>query len=139
MLTRHGADLSLRAEDGSSALVAAGCSATLDAALALLECDANANVNDFNLSGESILHYAILDGEAVVVEKLLRLGADTSISSQKGGTALHLAAYKGGEGIVELLLDAGARIEAGHQFSGPGYEPPSQMEIVAAPELPWGR
>ncbi len=136
VLTKHGADLSLRAEDGSSALVAAGCAEKLDAVLALLKCDVN--VNDANLNGESILHYAVLDGEAGLVRRVLHLGGDPSISSRRGGTALHLAAHKGNVEIVKLLLDAGAQVEAGYQFSGPGYQPPEYREYRAA-DVPWNR
>ena len=135
-LIKHGADLSLRAEDGSSALVAAGCAEKLDAALALLECDVD--VNDANLNGESILHYAVLDGEVELVRKVLHLGGDTSISSRRGGTALHLAAHKGNVEVVKLLLDVGAQVDAGYQFSGPGYEPPDYREYGAA-DVPWSR
>ncbi|KAK1749906.1 ankyrin repeat-containing domain protein [Echria macrotheca] len=135
-LARHGADLSLRAEDGSTPSVAAAMSEKFNAVLALL--DHNINVNDCNLNGESILHYAILDGKAELVGKLLQLGADISYSSRKGGAALHLAAHKGNEEIVGMLLGAGADVEAGHvPYSGEGYDPPRRDYWADA--VPWSR
>lgn len=134
VLLSHGANPSLRAEDGSSALVAAGCSMKLDAARALLEYDVD--VSDFNLDGETILHYAVLDGDMELARKLVDLGIDTSISSRRGGTALHLAAHKGNADMVRLLLDSRAQVDAGYICSGLGYEPPDNWP---APGLPWNR
>jgi len=135
VLARHGADLSLRAEDGSSALVSAGCSGKLDAAFAILEH--NVDVNESNLEGETLLHYAVLDGKEELVRKLLQLSADTSISSRRGGTALHLAAHRGREDVVRFLLDAGAGVESEYRSSGQAYEP-QKREFWSA-EIPWNR
>jgi ankyrin repeat protein len=114
-----GADITLRDEFGSTALIAAGSSyigIQAEAVRLLLRHGADANA--CNDDGETVLHYAVLDNEPRLVEDILNHGIDASISSRRGGSALHFAVYKGYADIVKLLLAHGADLELRHSYHG---------------------
>ncbi|KAG6505943.1 hypothetical protein ZIOFF_031256 [Zingiber officinale] len=54
------------------------------------------------------LGFAIVRGDDVLLQQLLRRGLDPNESDDEGRTALHLAASKGNEHCVRQLLDYGA-------------------------------
>jgi len=124
VLLDHKPDLSLRADDGSTALVAAGCSKQLEAARILLVHMQETEINTPNIDGETLLHYAVMDGDTDLAGILLNRGIDKSIISRRGGTALHYAACKGNLELVKLLLGAAAEVDRRHEYSKPGYQPP---------------
>ena len=119
-------DLTIQAEDGSTALVAASYESKPDAVRLLLQYGAPVNVP--NIDGETALHHAIIDNDADLVRDLLRNGIDTSIRSRRGGSALHLAAFRGQAAILGQLLEYGADVELGHQYDGDGYSPPESSD-----------
>ena len=64
-----------------------------------------------NLVGATVLHYAVLQGEARAVETLLRRGASVDAANADGRTPLMLAAMGGHTEIAQLLLSSGARTD----------------------------
>lgn len=72
--------------------------------------DPKTNINAQNSNGCTALHWAILCNHVIVVQELLKHGADTTIQTKfllKQGdkyTALHLAVMKESSEIIELLL-----------------------------------
>jgi ankyrin repeat protein len=126
-LLNHGPDLSIRAEDGSNALIAAGYGSKPEAVKLLLQY--GAPIGDFNIDGESVLHHAIMDNDTGLVEILLQQGIDVSIQCRKGGSALHLAAFKGLLDILRQPLDHGSDVELAYYFDGDGYTPSESYEV----------
>jgi len=55
-----------------------------------------------------LLHMALLDDRFLLVDPLLRHGADPNSKVVGGQTSLHLAAGQGHTGLAEILLDYGA-------------------------------
>ncbi|PNG99679.1 26S proteasome non-ATPase regulatory subunit 10, partial [Tetrabaena socialis] len=62
--------------------------------------------------GQTALHRASMFGHTVVVEALLRAGADTAAADDMGNTALHFASEGSQTEVVEALLRAGADVAA---------------------------
>lgn len=65
-------------------------------------------VEETDQSGNTILHFAVLEKKINFVEILLYHGADPNIENEKEETPLHLAARLDLEEIFELLLKYGA-------------------------------
>ncbi|MBO0883089.1 MAG: ankyrin repeat domain-containing protein [Mycobacterium sp.] len=61
--------------------------------------------------GRSPLHYAALDGDPAIVERLLAT-EDVNLADREGWTPLHFAARMGRADVVTRLLDAGADVNA---------------------------
>jgi ankyrin repeat protein len=61
--------------------------------------------------GDSLLHIAVLRGDAKTVEMLLRGGFDPNIAGEMGSTPLHYAYEPRNDEIINLLLDCGARTD----------------------------
>ncbi len=76
----------------------------------LLKNKADVNVRDG--TGQTPLHWAILDGRKDMVKLLLAKGADVNVADTSGKTPLHLAVERENKEIVELLLAQGADINA---------------------------
>ena len=54
--------------------------------------------------GTTALHLAASEGELIVVEGLLGMGADSSIPNDDGDTASHIAAWKGHVDVLQAFL-----------------------------------
>lgn len=63
---------------------------------------------DWRASDRSPVHRACARGDANVVSRLLKEGADVSLKDGNGNTPLHLAARGGNASMVKLLLDKGS-------------------------------
>lgn len=72
--------------------------------------NAGANVNEKIRGGNSLLHDAVLIGDAVRVDLLIRAGAEVSATTRRGETPLMLNLSKISE---ELMEDASRRVEFG--------------------------
>ena len=72
------------------------------------ELDAGADVMARNEDGGTPLHYAAMNGNPEVVERLLELGADINAKDNDGYTPLHWASRRGHAEAVKLLLEHGA-------------------------------
>jgi ankyrin repeat protein len=62
--------------------------------------------------GQTALHWATRNAQALTVELLIREGVDINVASKKGMTALHYAASQGDNHIIQLLVRNGADLEA---------------------------
>ncbi len=71
-----------------------------------------ADVNHRNTDGSTPLQWAVYEGKAVEVRRLLDAGADVSLANDYGATAMSLAAEVGDTAILKLLLDAGANADS---------------------------
>jgi ankyrin repeat protein len=62
-------------------------------------------------NGDSLLHIAVLRGDAKTVGTLLAAGFDPNIRGDLGSTPLHYAYEPRNDEIIELLLAHGARTD----------------------------
>jgi ankyrin repeat protein len=72
------------------------------------ENDDVVDVNARKPDGSTPLHYAVYEGDAAKVRRLLALGADARAANRYGSTPLGLAAEAADTEILEMLLEAGA-------------------------------
>lgn len=100
----------LRDDDERTPLHAAAQCGSPEAALALMDAQADPMVRD--REGLTPLHLAAFFGQRDVVELLLERGADPDAQDERGWTPLHWAAAYGQREVVGLLLDGGAELEA---------------------------
>ena len=79
---------------------------------------AGANVNAGNIFGSTPLMFAPLHATnlEVVVELLIKAGADVSASAQGGWTAMMSAASGGNPEVIAALIKAGANVNASNRF-----------------------
>ncbi|KAJ8014429.1 hypothetical protein DPEC_G00040130 [Dallia pectoralis] len=61
-------------------------------------------LNQLNHLSQSPLHLAVITSQVMVVDVLLRAGADPSLLDQDGRTPLHLAALAGDDAILRVIL-----------------------------------
>jgi len=62
--------------------------------------------------GTTALHWAVRQGDAEIVDRLLHAGADPAAANRYGVRPLHLAAVNGDASMIKRLLDAGADVNA---------------------------
>ena len=76
--------------------------------------EAGADLEALEIAGETPLHFAAGNANAVAVEALLAAGANLEARGEEGRTPLHSAAmsYKDPAVVIGLLLEAGANLEA---------------------------
>jgi ankyrin repeat protein len=70
--------------------------------------DGPVEVNATEADGMGALHYAVLNNQPDLVERLLRAGADADARTRYGVTPVYLAAVNGNAQITTMLLEAGA-------------------------------
>jgi ankyrin repeat protein len=95
---------------GAGPLVDAARAGNHAEALALLEQHADAN--DRMVDGTTALHWAVHNGDADLVQRLIKAGANVSRSNDYGSTPMAEAAERADAQILELLLKAGADVES---------------------------
>ncbi len=81
-----------------------------DAAIALLE--QHGDVNDRMADGTTALHWAVHNGDADLVKRLIKAGAKVSVANDYGATPMSEAAERADAHILEMLLKAGANVES---------------------------
>lgn len=106
VLLAGGAEIEKTDKDGATPLQLAAGGKSGDMVRALIAAGAHVDVVDAK-NAHTVLHRAALSGNAEVVEKLLRVGADLEGRDRAGGTALHLAAKEGRLGLVRCLVRSG--------------------------------
>ena len=62
--------------------------------------------------GRSLLHYAVIDGQAEKVRQLLESGMAVDAADDNGWTPLHFSAQTNLADVAEQLLNAGASVDA---------------------------
>src|SRR5687767_13872999 len=84
------------------ALIEAVKTKSRGAALAALEKGADVRARE--VDGTTALHYAIYNGDADLVQRLIRAGANVSAKNEFGATPLSVAAVTADPAIIEHLL-----------------------------------
>jgi ankyrin len=111
------ADVNTPQVDGTTALHWAVRSNDLEVTDMLLKAGARASAA--NQSGATPMLLAATNGNAVILEHLIRAGADPNAPlSQTGDTALMIAARTGKVDAVRMLVDHGAKVNAKETWGG---------------------
>ena len=105
-LIQAGADLTIRTLGGSTALLCAIESGTLESVVMVL--DAVGGVNAADEEDFGVLHWAAERGDAAIAFEIAKRVADVNARDRIGSTALLWAALRGHVGVVRVLLEAGA-------------------------------
>ncbi len=114
LLLERGADVNIRAKNGSTALLVAFVFDYNKTAEILLEKSANPNFFYDNYKGNTLLMITIEHNSIKHIRLLLQHGTDVNSVTQKtGNTALMKAILYANKEIITLLLDNDADIEAG--------------------------
>ena len=114
LLIAHGADVNARDMTHTTPLLYASCRGRLEVAQVLL--DNGANVNDKGATRSSL--HLLLESDnnphdaLILVELLLKFGADTNLQDENNLTPLHLALRKNSLEIARKLLEHGANPNA---------------------------
>src|ERR1700682_1167374 len=112
--------------DGTTALHWAVRLDDLESAELLIR--AGANVAAATRAGATQMQLAALNGNAAMVDKLIKAGADSNVPlTQSGDTALMMASRTGKTDAIKVLLDGGAKVNT----KEPGGGTPALMWAVA--------
>ena len=110
-LLQRKADVNAPQVDGTTALHWAVRTDDLETADLLIR--AGAKVSAANREGATPIQLATLNGNAAMVEKLIKAGVDPNAPLSKfGDTALMMASRTGKPAAVKVLLDSGAQVNA---------------------------
>ena len=116
-LLQKKADVNAPQVDGTTALHWAVRADDLETADLLIR--AGANVSAANREAVTPMQLAAINGSALMLEKMIKAGANPNASLSKfGDTALMLAARTGKSNAVKLLLDNGGDINAIETWGG---------------------
>src|SRR6185295_18200023 len=74
--------------------------------------DVSKDVNHRDPDGTTPLQWAVYDGNAAEVQRLVKAGANVSLANNYGASPMGLAAEVGNAEILKLLLDAGANADS---------------------------
>ena len=116
-LLQRKADVNAPQIDGTTALHWAVRLDDLDTADMLIR--AGANVSAANRAGATPMQLAALNGNAAMVEKLIKAGADSNVPlTPYGDTALMMASRTGKTDAIKVLLDGGAKVNTKETWGG---------------------
>src|SRR6202163_3381697 len=116
-LLQRKADVNAPQIDGTTALHWAVRLDDLDTADLLIR--AGANVSAANRAGATPMQLAALNGNAAMVEKLIKAGADSNVPlTPYGDTALMMASRTGKTDAIKVLLDGGAKVNTKEIWGG---------------------
>lgn len=112
LLLKHGANVHARMGEGSTALAEAAEAARHDEAdrIAAALLARRVPVVAVNKRGETALHAAARNGNAKLIQRLLKAGADPMAKDNSGWRPLELATSYGHAEAVRLLLAGGAKV-----------------------------
>jgi ankyrin repeat protein len=111
-----GADVNMRASDGTTPLMWAAYQDDVELVRRLIDSGADATAqNDY---GASALSEAALQGSTQVIDALLDAGVDANSRNPEGETALMLVARTSNIESAKLLLAAGADVNAKEEWGG---------------------
>jgi hypothetical protein len=114
LLLKHGANVHARVGEGASPLAEAAESSRLDEAdeIGAILLARDVPVSAANNRGETALHAAARNGNAKLMQRLLKAGADPMAKDNSGWRPLELATSYGHRDAVKTLLAAGAEVSA---------------------------
>jgi len=72
--------------------------------------------NQPGLTGDTLLHAAVIGGASEDIDKLVEFGAKVNIQGELGNTPLHHAASRGNMAITNKLLCHGANVNLKNEF-----------------------
>src|SRR5580704_12331787 len=116
-LLSQGVDIDGAQGDGSTALHWAAFNDDLETTKVLIAAGANVKVTTREGAITPLL-MACTNGNAAIIEALLKAGADANSVKANGTTALMLAASSGSAEAVKVLLDRGASVNAKESVHG---------------------
>ncbi len=116
LLQQH-ADIDGAQGDGTTALHWAAFNDDLDLAKTLVAAGANVRATT-RLGAISPLFMACTNGNAAMIDVLVKAGADVNSAKANGTTALMLAASSGSVEAVETLIKSGAKVDAKESVHG---------------------
>jgi len=116
-LLKQGADIDGAQGDGSTALHWAAFNDDLETTKMLIAAGANVKVTTRE-GAITPLFMAANNGNAAIMEALLKAGAGANSVKANGTTVLMLAASSGNPDAVKLLLDRGANVDARESVHG---------------------
>src|SRR5438876_10121692 len=93
-------------------LLAAALPAAEVSLRAATQKSAASDVNRRGVDGSTALQWAVYQGDAAEVRRLLKAGADVTLANNYGAAPMGLAAETGNAEILKLLLDAGANVDS---------------------------
>jgi len=117
LLGQSGVDIDGAQGDGSTALHWAAFNDDVETTKLLLAAGANVKVTTRE-GAITPLFMACTNGNAAIIEALLKAGADVHFVKANGTTALMLAAASGNPEAVKILLDHGAGVNAKESVHG---------------------
>ncbi|NBX71429.1 ankyrin repeat domain-containing protein, partial [bacterium] len=109
LLLERGADVHVKDNNGSTALMWAAGSGNQNMVKLLLE--RGADIHAKNNNGWTALMLAAGSGNQNIVELLLERGADVDVKNNEGSTALMWVAGSGNQNMVKLLLERRADVD----------------------------
>src|SRR3984893_12407250 len=116
-LLQRKADVNAPQIDGTTALHWAVGLDDLETAELLIR--AGANVSAANRAGATPMQLAALNGNAAMVDKLIKAGADSNVPlTRYGDTALMMASRTGKTDAIHVLLDGGAKVNTKETWGG---------------------
>jgi ankyrin repeat protein len=74
------------------------------------------DVNQKGMTGDTLLHSAVVNGSVEDVKLLISCGASVDARGDLGSTPLHYAASRGMTEIVRILLESGANVSITNEF-----------------------
>ncbi len=80
------------------------------------------SLNERDSNGYTLLHGAVVQGDAKLVAHLLAAGADPDVPNEKGDTALHAAVWSGNRDLVNQLLSKAKPSISNHKGRTPLHE-----------------
>jgi uncharacterized protein len=116
-LLKQAADVNASQPDGMTALHWAAMRNDAELAQTLLYAGANVKATT-RINSYTPLLLAAKNGNATVMEPLLKAGADANLATANGTTSLMFAAAAGNADAVKILLDRGADVNAKESYRG---------------------
>lgn len=112
VLLEHGIDPTSQDGTGRTALYTAAEEGLSEVFAMILESCIDANLNEQDESGWTMLHWAVQNHEEIMVERLIRRWPDcVNVADNYGRTALHIACSEGHLESVQALLDGQSTID----------------------------
>src|ERR1700757_3871922 len=90
------------------------------------------NVNSTGMTGDTLLHSAVISASIEDVDLLIRSGAKVNAQGDLGDTPLHHAASRGLVNIANKLIASGANKHLKNEF---GQTPADVATLMKHPEL----